>query len=388
MKRNSPKKKKLIKKSAGKLILSPALKKLLPKQIKAALRNSEIRYRRLFEAAQDGILILDAETARITDVNPYLIQLLGRSREKLLGKTLWEIGLFQDMEKSRTAFKELQKKGYIRYEDLPLETLDGRYIDVEFVSNVYMANGINVIQCNIRDITLRKHAEVERAILETVEEEQRRIGQDLHDGLCQQLAGVALLAKALAHKLVTVTPHESADATEIAELINQAINQTRDLARGLSPVEIEVAGFVPALQKFADSTEWLYKISCEFIHSENAEFQCKYEPLLATHLYRIVQEAVSNAIQHGKPKKVVITLTTLEDRGLLTIQDDGSGFEVNNDDKAGLGLRSMRCRGRMIGAWLKISRDALGGTIVSCSFPSDVEKNFKKHQGFGKHEKN
>src|SRR6185295_3563569 len=149
---------------------------------------------------------------------------------KLLGKTLWEIGLFQYIAKSRKAFRELQRNGYIRYEDLPLETKDGRYIDVEFVSNVYKAGRFKVIQCNIRDITLRKHAEVERAIVETIEEEQRRIGQDLHDGLCQQLAGVALLAKALAQKLSAETPKESADATEIAELINQSIDQTRDLA--------------------------------------------------------------------------------------------------------------------------------------------------------------
>src|SRR5688572_2990401 len=150
--------------------LKPSKKPLLKKQklqngAKASVRESEVRYRRLFEAAQDGILILDADTGRIADVNPFLVKLLGRSREKFLGKELWEIGLFQDAEKSRSAFKELQRKGYIRYEDLPLETKDGRYIDVEFVSNVYQADGAKVIQCNIRDITERKHAEVEKAIL-------------------------------------------------------------------------------------------------------------------------------------------------------------------------------------------------------------------------------
>ena len=175
-------------------------------QTSTLLRESEIRYRRLFEAARDGILILDARTGSITDVNPFLIKLLNLPRKKIIGKRLWEIGLFKDMKRSKKAFKELQQKSYIRYEDLPLERNDGKRLDVEFVSNVYTADGVRVIQCNIRDISKRKHIEVEKAILESVEGEQRRIGQDLHDGLCQELAGISLLAKALAMKLSEETP--------------------------------------------------------------------------------------------------------------------------------------------------------------------------------------
>ncbi len=342
-------------------------------EVQVALQASEIRYRRLFESAQDGILILDASTGDITGVNPYLAQLLGRAQSEFLGKKLWQIGLFQDVEKTKSAFRELQRDGYIRYDDLPLETWDGRYIDVEFVSNSYKAGGVRVIQCNIRDITERKHGEVEKAILETIEEEQRRIGQDLHDGLCQQLTGVALIAKALAHKLLPGAPAESADAAEISELINRAIDQTRDLARGLSPVEIEVAGLTPALQKFAAMTERLYNISCVFDYDELSRAQYPYAPLLATHLYRIVQEAVSNAIQHAKAKHVIITLTTIQDRGMLTIQDDGTGFPSDAEDKPGMGLRSMRYRGRMIGARFKVCQDPSGGTIVTCAFPHQKE---------------
>src|SRR5579864_2179209 len=118
-----------------------------------ALRDSEVRYRRLFETAQDGILILDAETGLITDVNPFLVKLLDYSREEFLGKALWDIGLFKDIEASKAAFRELQAKQYVRYEDLPLKTRDGRSINVEFVSNVYRVNSKRVIQCNVRDIT-------------------------------------------------------------------------------------------------------------------------------------------------------------------------------------------------------------------------------------------
>ncbi len=124
----------------------------------AALTDSETRYRRLFEAAQDGILILDPETGHIHDVNPFLTGILGYSKEELLGKALWEVGAFKDIQANQEAFRELQAEGYIRYEDLPLRTRDGRMIDVEFVSNLYPVDGKKVIQCNIREITERKRA--------------------------------------------------------------------------------------------------------------------------------------------------------------------------------------------------------------------------------------
>jgi len=125
------------------------------------LTESEARYRRLFETAQDGILILDANTGEITDVNPFLITMLGYSHDEFLGKKLWEIGAFKDIEASRTDFRELQKNGYIRYENLPLQAKDGHRIDVEFVSNTYLVGREPVIQCNIRDITEQTRTENE-----------------------------------------------------------------------------------------------------------------------------------------------------------------------------------------------------------------------------------
>ncbi len=315
-------------------------------------------------------MILDAGTGGITDVNPFLVGLLERTRGQFLGKQLWEIGLFQDAGKSKAAFQELQRTGYIRYENLPLETKDGRRIEVEFVSNVYQSGGASVIQCNIRDITTRKHVEMEKAILESSEREQRRIGNELHDGLCQQLTGVALLSKALAQKLAAKVSVNAADAAEITELIKQAIDQTRDLARGLSPVEVEAAGLVPALYKFATATERFFGISCVFAYDEPSAFEHPQALSLSTHLYRIAQEAVNNAIQNGKAKRVVIGLTIIRDRGMLTVRDDGIGVPADMNEKQGLGLRSMRYRAGMIKASLDVQRDLGGaGTIVTCSFP-------------------
>ena len=131
-----------------------------PKNSEDLLRASELKYRRLFETAKDGILILDAKTGEITDVNPFLLNLLGFTREEFIGARLWEIGPFKDIKECKLAFEELQEKEYIRYESLPLETKDGQPVAVEFVSNVYgLSGGTRVIQCNIRDITKRRQAE-------------------------------------------------------------------------------------------------------------------------------------------------------------------------------------------------------------------------------------
>ncbi len=123
------------------------------------LHDSEARYRRLFESARDGILILDANTRQIIDVNPFLIEILGYRYDEFIGKELWEIGIFKNIDESKAAFIELQNKGYIRFENMPLETKSGMQINVEYVSNVYYVDKVKVIQCNIRDITERRRME-------------------------------------------------------------------------------------------------------------------------------------------------------------------------------------------------------------------------------------
>ena len=150
------------------------------KHLEKVLEDSEKRYRRLFEASKDGVLILDAETGKIVDVNPYLLQLLGYSYDELSGKHLWEIGAFKDIAASKDAFKTLQENEFIRYEDLPLKTHAGKSIDVEFVSNVYLVDHSRVIQCNIRDITERKRVE---EVLRASDEQFRVLIQNLQSAI-------------------------------------------------------------------------------------------------------------------------------------------------------------------------------------------------------------
>src|SRR5476649_1843984 len=148
----------------------------------AALRASELSYRRLFEAAQDGILILDVDTGCITDVNPFLSKLLGFSHNEMVGQTVGELSPFKDIECNQVMLERLQHDGYVRYEDLPLESKDGRKIAVEFVSNVYQAGDKKVIQCNVRDITERKRGEATSIRLASIVDssDDAIIGKDLN----------------------------------------------------------------------------------------------------------------------------------------------------------------------------------------------------------------
>src|SRR5258708_3252755 len=145
-----------------------------------ALRDSELRYRRLFESAQDGILILDWTSGRIEDVNAFLIDLFGYTHEEYLGKGLWEIGPFRNVEATRSAFQELWERGYVRYDNLPLEANDGRQVAVEFVCNVYEVDGKKVIQCNVRDLTARRHA---GESLRQSEQRYRRLVDTANEGI-------------------------------------------------------------------------------------------------------------------------------------------------------------------------------------------------------------
>ncbi|OPY79343.1 MAG: Oxygen sensor histidine kinase NreB [Syntrophorhabdus sp. PtaU1.Bin153] len=215
----------------------------------------------------------------------------------------------------------------------------------------------------IRDITERRR--LEKQVLEVSEWEQQRIGQDLHDSLSQQLAGIAYLSKVLEQKMATKSLREAFDAAEIVSLINEAITQTKGLARGLYPVRLEAGGLMNALSELATNVERLFGISCRFEYDRPVFVS---DSITAIHLYRIAQEAVNNAIKHGQAKNIVIDLNTENETTVLTIRNDGLAFRRGDPLRKGMGLSIMKHRASMIGASFDIRNDPDGGTVVACSF--------------------
>ncbi|MCC6797831.1 MAG: PAS domain S-box protein, partial [Candidatus Hydrogenedentes bacterium] len=212
------------------------------------------------------------------------------------------------------------------------------------------------------DITDRR--KLERQVLEISAREQMRIGQDLHDRLGQHLTGVAFKSQVLAEDLQAKKVAEATTASTIVEMVSDAINQTRGLARGLYPVHLEADGLMTALQELAAQTQSLFSIRCRFVCEEPILI---HDVSVATHLYRIAQEALNNAVRHGKPKSIEIRLQENGDAVELRIRDDGIGIDPEANGKQGLGLSIMQYRARMIDGTLQIARAEGGGTIVNCS---------------------
>lgn len=206
---------------------------------------------------------------------------------------------------------------------------------------------------------------LERELLGISEREQRRIGQELHDSLGQQLTGIAIMTKVLEQKLRTQCPAEAAEAKNIAQLVNQAIDETRQLSRGLHPITLDEDGLAVALQGLAARTDSVFHVACTFQCQEPVQLR---DVTVAGHLYRIAQEAVTNAIRHAAPQAILIELSDHDGRITLKVSNDGTDFPEVLPENHGIGLQVMRYRAEMIDAALTIERGPIGGTRVACTF--------------------
>jgi signal transduction histidine kinase len=210
---------------------------------------------------------------------------------------------------------------------------------------------------------LERSQRLEREIVNISETEQRRIGQDLHDGLCQYLAALGCSAGSLRDDLRKLSlPSEAHRAGDLANLLRDAVVQTRDLAHGLAPAHVSQVGLPLALQSLAESVTRLQEVNCTF-ECEGDDAQC--DESTATHLFRIAQEAINNATRHGRARNLAIRLEAFDNHLTLSIRDDGVG--IANSNSSGMGLAVMRYRARLSGGELMIQRPPGGGTLISCT---------------------
>jgi two-component system sensor kinase FixL len=330
------------------------------------LRDSEERIRGIVNTAVEGIITID-ERGIVESLNPAAEKLFGWRADEVIGRNVSVLMPSPYREEHDGYVANYVRTGRAKIIGIGREVVgqrkDGTVFPMDLsVGEVRLAQG-RLFTGIVRDITERKR--LEKEILEISDREQRRIGQDLHDDLCQNLAGIELMSEVLEEKLSAKSQPESAQAARIAEHVQRAIEQTRMLARGLSPLEMESTGLMAAFSELASNTEQLFRVRCIFEAPSPVMIE---DAAAATHLYRIAQEAINNAIKHGKASEITISLNAERGQITLSITDNGAGFSPPKKESGGMGLRIMKYRAGIIGASLEVRRANGKGTIVRCSF--------------------
>jgi PAS domain S-box-containing protein len=316
--------------------------------IESALKRSETRYRRLFETAQDGILILDAETGQILDVNPFLIGILGYSKDDFLGKMLWDIGFFHDEAESKRAFAELQSKGYIRYENLPLETNSGKKISVEFVSNTYFVNDIKVAQCNIRDISkhvldekeiLKLNAELEKRVLErtlqleVLNKELETFSYSVSHDLQAPLRRIMAFNEALK---VDIKNTQSGESSSLIAKINASTKRMKSLIDAL--LELSHLSRQPLERQSVDLSALAHLVADDLLQSQ-PDRQVQFVIAEGMHAHgdaQLLRTVLENLFENAWKYTSRLAFASIEFG--FTLQADGSEVYFVKDNGAGFDM--------------------------------------------------
>ena len=382
------------------------------KRIEEVVRGSEERLRTIIDQANAGIARYDRR-GRIRFANPRLCKMLGYLKSELEGKTVLEITHAGDIERTKDALERAWSKG------APTE-IDKRYIRRD--RSIVWVNVCDSVERNAADkpkfivavavdITTRKKAEaalekskellekrvherthelhtankelkseierrkgLEGEILAVSDREQQRLGQELHDGICQHLTAVAFMARSVALRLRNHRVIDAADIEKIAELVNNAAADTRNLSRALHQIDVDSASLVTALQDLVDREIWRTPCRLEV----NPSFRIDND-VAAAHLYRIAREAVINANKHAQARKVVVRLERSRQGMVLRVIDDGVGVSTGPKLKQGLGFHIMNYRAQLTGGRLQIDSPKGGGTCVSCYFPKAAPRPTQSH---------
>jgi PAS domain S-box-containing protein len=374
-----------------------------------ALRESQARYAQLIGSAMDAIITVDADQ-RIVLFNPAAERMFGCPAREALGRSIDRFIPERFRVVHRKHLGEFGKRGVTNRSMGALGALsavraDGEEFPIEASISHMEVDGHQLFTVILRDITERKRIEteletwrhelelrveqrtvelavthkqlqaqieerkrLEAEIARAIESEQLRLGQELHDGLGQQLAGMCYMMGALKVKLDRASEPNAREVQKIEKLLLQSVEQVRNLAKGFYPVELERRGLFFALREVAHTTEQSFGVRCA-VHVDESDGTEPRGPT-AIQLFRIAQEAVYNAIKHARAKQITIHLATTDGQTSLIVQDDGVGLPPTVNDSKGMGLRIMDYRAHMIGAQFDLRRGPNGGTIMTCSFPA------------------
>lgn len=326
----------------------------------AALVKSEEKYRTIFETTGTATIIIDDDKT-ISMVNTEFVNLSGFTKEEIEGKRIWT-DFIEDVDRER--MKEYHQKRRETPDRVPRNyecRLRNKWKDDKTaILTVALIPGTRQSVASIRDITERRRAEAE--ILRISEAERRKIGSDLHDDLGQHLVGIEALSTLLKQRLDAEKHPETHRAAEIVTLIREATGKTRNLAKGLCPVNMEEGGLISSLTEFAAQIEKVFGVVCRFNCLTSLPVR---DNSMATNLYHIVQEAVNNALRHGKAKRVKITLLSIKGGLCLVVSDNGCGIHDPRKTE-GLGLSIMGYRAKSIKADFQIKSSSQKGTRVIC----------------------
>ena len=330
--------------------------------IEQKLRESEARARSILKTTVDAIITID-DHGHIRTFNKAAENLFQYTSAEVTGKNV-KVLMPQPYHREHDGYLDNyhnthQKKIIGIGREVTGRRKDGTTFPMYLAVSEVNVNGQRLYTGIIRDITETRRLEQE--VLRISEHERHRIGQDLHDGLGQMLTGITLINKNIAGSLADENHPLTNEVEEITDLIKEADEFARNLSRNLIPVELENNGLIVALERLAKNAEKLFSIKCRIENPINLHFK---DPTSLTHLFRIVQEATSNAVKHGNASKVNITMTPDDSKLIVKIEDNGSGFSGDWDKQKGLGVRIMKFRARLIGANLEISSSRFGGAAI------------------------
>ncbi len=316
----------------------------------------------ILDSMREIIFAIDLNQ-QIKTVNQAAINLTGHKRKNLVGSDFSRLFFKKDYP----LLDEILTKGPT---DIHLKTKEGKKIPISLTSSIIYDDNMNNLGMLFTAKDLTEYRRLEKEILEISEREQKRVGLDLHDGLGQYLTGISYMCQALKQKLINETSVEISYITEIEDLLNHSIAQTRNLAKGLYPVELEKNGLQDALKEIAATTSQMYKINCEFNSNiKNCNKKCENNFDITKNIYFIVKEAVNNAVKHGKAKSILIDFHCEKQKIKLIIADDGKGLSKNWDKKKGMGTQIMSYRANYVGLNFKIEskNEGVNGVRITCS---------------------